>query len=276
MTHTFQFLNTKKDIQVWLTQMNIKNYTINPDLTVDVKGQVDLENKKLDYLPIQFNQVEGDFCISSNKLTSLLGTPLEVLGHFDVRHNQLVTLDYLPMCHGSYYLSHNKIKSLKGLPLKVNGDLACSSNELTTLEFGPEIVLGKCDYSRNKITTLKFCPKIAQEHLRILNNKITHFDMPSLKTKKLYINGNCIKKLDYEDIINVEISETLFLDEKFINKKATLPLKKAVIKAIAQNDHENVVFINFNQYKEESRLIYEKNLLENLIYSDKSSLKVKI
>jgi hypothetical protein len=72
-------------IKKWLNEHNITNYTINDDLTIDVKGEVYLKgftDKKLpDY--IQFRKVTGEFYIvSSNELESLEGVPEEVGGSF--------------------------------------------------------------------------------------------------------------------------------------------------------------------------------------------------
>ena len=45
---------------------NIKNYKINPDNSIDVDGNVDLDRKYLTELPIRFNRVTGHFDCSRN------------------------------------------------------------------------------------------------------------------------------------------------------------------------------------------------------------------
>ena len=64
-------------IEKWLKEMNIKNYTINKNLTIDASGFIDLNRKLLDThkLPkyIQFNIIKGCFWISYNDLTTLRG-----------------------------------------------------------------------------------------------------------------------------------------------------------------------------------------------------------
>jgi hypothetical protein len=47
----------------WLDSFGIKNYTINDDLTIDVKGSVNLDQQSLTCFPsfIKFNKVSGDF-----------------------------------------------------------------------------------------------------------------------------------------------------------------------------------------------------------------------
>ncbi len=42
---------------------NITNYTINKDGTIDVNNYVDLENKKLKKLPLNFNKINGWFAL---------------------------------------------------------------------------------------------------------------------------------------------------------------------------------------------------------------------
>ena len=55
-------------------------YTINPDGSYDVIGNVYLHNKGLTKIPVKFNMVTGYFNCSENKLTSLEGCPKEVGG----------------------------------------------------------------------------------------------------------------------------------------------------------------------------------------------------
>jgi hypothetical protein len=73
-----------KLITEWLDKMNVKNYIINDDLTIDVDGHVYLSSKNLDKFPdyIQFNVVNGDFRCKYNSLTSLRGCPKHVKGYF--------------------------------------------------------------------------------------------------------------------------------------------------------------------------------------------------
>jgi hypothetical protein len=102
-------LKTKKEIKSWLDKYDIKNYTINEDLTVDVDGDVYLYDMELKSIDIQFNIVSGNFDCSTNELTSLEGCPKEVDGHF--------------ICN------HNKLTSLEGCPQKVGRNLYCYNNK---------------------------------------------------------------------------------------------------------------------------------------------------
>jgi hypothetical protein len=54
--------------------MEVRNFHIHKNLAVDVEeGGVSLIRKKLDYIPVQFGVVNGDFHCSYNQLTSLKG-----------------------------------------------------------------------------------------------------------------------------------------------------------------------------------------------------------
>jgi hypothetical protein len=89
----------------------ITNYTINPDGSIDVNGDVFLDNKRLTELPLTFNKITGYFSCSDNKLTSLKGSPRWIGGYFDCRYNRLTSLEFSP----DY----------------VGDDLFCSNNNLT-------------------------------------------------------------------------------------------------------------------------------------------------
>ncbi len=70
-------------IKFWLDEMDIENYTINDDLTVDIRGNVDLFGKDLTHIPIQFGTVSGWFDVKCNpRLTSLDGFPKSALSVF--------------------------------------------------------------------------------------------------------------------------------------------------------------------------------------------------
>ena len=82
--------------------MNIKNYSIQPNGIVDVNGDVNLYNKKLTSIPVQFGSVGEDFDCSYNNLTSLAGAPSSVGGYFNCYINHLT----------SFHNIHKIIKSI--------------------------------------------------------------------------------------------------------------------------------------------------------------------
>jgi hypothetical protein len=104
---------------------DITNYTINPDGSIDVKGNVEFEMgtlSELGRLPLRFNKVSGLFTCSHNGLTTLDGAPSYVGKSFS--------------CY------RNNISNLKGGPKYVGARFDCSDNDLTTLAYFPEVVKG--------------------------------------------------------------------------------------------------------------------------------------
>ena len=102
---------TKEEIHRICKEYGIKNYTINPDGSIDVDGNVELGVYKLDKIPLKFNNVSGYFNISYNNITSLEGCPKYIGETFYCNYNKLTSLEYFP----------NKIKHeilLKGNPLE--------------------------------------------------------------------------------------------------------------------------------------------------------------
>ena len=134
---------TEQEIQDICKKYKIKNYTINPDGSIDVDGNVNLEYNELTKIPIKFNKVSGWFKLSNNKLTSLENSPNEVGGHF--------------------YCSHNNLKNLIGLPSKIFGPVRCVHNPLESLE-GFELDYYKltCSNKENLIKKHKRSKKLKQ------------------------------------------------------------------------------------------------------------------
>jgi hypothetical protein len=77
-------------IKAWLEEMDIENYIINDDFTIDVDGFVYLQHKDLNKFPdyIQSGKVGGWFDCGNNKLTSLKGAPKFVTRSFYCNNNK--------------------------------------------------------------------------------------------------------------------------------------------------------------------------------------------
>ena len=97
-------------------QYDIQNYFINPDLSIDVDGDVDLSDLKLSFgsilgtktsLPLRFSIVVGSFYCNNNCLTTLEGGPREVRGHFVCFSNRLTTLEGGPREVGGHFSCHD-------------------------------------------------------------------------------------------------------------------------------------------------------------------------
>jgi hypothetical protein len=91
-------------------QYGIENYTINPDGSIDVAGDVDLSLEKLTELPLRFNKVTGWFDCGRNNLTSLKGCPRWIGGGFSCRSNNLTSLEFSPdYVGGGFDCINNKL-----------------------------------------------------------------------------------------------------------------------------------------------------------------------
>ena len=103
-----EILDTKEKIAAWLDSKEIKNYTINDDLTVDVDDNVNLSFRRFRRFPVKFGNVTGHFpCSYCTSLTSLEGCPESVSGNF-------------------YCSSCANLISLEGCPGSVGGGFYCT------------------------------------------------------------------------------------------------------------------------------------------------------
>jgi hypothetical protein len=101
------FIDNKEDIKMWLEKMNITNYTIHDDLTVDANCFINLSKKELTHIPIQFGVIGGGFDISYNTLTTLKGSPSKTYGPFNCHNNPLINLNYAPKAVAEFSCSGN-------------------------------------------------------------------------------------------------------------------------------------------------------------------------
>ena len=81
----------------------IKNYTINPDGSIDVDGGVNLSWYRLTELPLVFNRVTGWFNCDFNQLTTLKGSPRWVGSSFSCYDNHLTSLEFSPDYVGGWF-----------------------------------------------------------------------------------------------------------------------------------------------------------------------------
>jgi hypothetical protein len=148
------------EIDALCQKWGIENYTINPDGTVDVDGNVNLAGRGLKALPVKFGRVSGSFYCAYNQLTTLEGAPKKVFGYFDCRVNRLTGLKGAPKEVGGYfYCDSNQLTTLEGAPKEVGWSFDCQYNQLTTLEGAPKKVGGYFDCNHNQLTTLEGAPK---------------------------------------------------------------------------------------------------------------------
>lgn len=167
------FFKTESETIAWLEKMGVENYQIDANLVVNVIGDVNLEKKELEYFPVQFGLVTGNFNCHKNKLISLKGSPHTVDGSVDCSHNNLVTLQDCPKKIGkSLFCNNNQLISLKGSPEIINGRFYCNNNELTSLLHGPEVVTEKYQCFKNKLTNMLGVASVIGETLYCSNNPL--------------------------------------------------------------------------------------------------------
>jgi hypothetical protein len=132
----------------------------NPDGTWSSKGNVDIADKSLKVIPVQFKEVGGGFWCSSNLLTSLQGCPKKVGGDFWCNNNQLTSLQGCPKkVGGDFWCNNNQLTSLQGCPEKVGGVFWCGYNQLTSLQGCPKEVGGDFGCGSNRLISLQGCPE---------------------------------------------------------------------------------------------------------------------
>jgi len=143
----------KAIISKWLDEMDVKNYNINDDYTININGDLDLSNKDLYKFPdyIQFNKVLGSFWLYDNYLENLKGCPNFVEVNFNCSSNVLNSLEGCPEYVGGWFdCGNNHLTSLKGCPKTVKSSFSCNDNDV---EFTIKDVLKYCKKSSDLIYT---------------------------------------------------------------------------------------------------------------------------
>jgi hypothetical protein len=119
-----QFLNESLNVEStkkWLKKVVKGKYTINPDGTVDVEGDVICKSSEFDKFPVKFGKVTGKFDCSNNKnLKTLEGAPQRVQVFNCNRCIGLKTLEGAPREVENFYcIECTSLVSLEGAPQKV-------------------------------------------------------------------------------------------------------------------------------------------------------------
>jgi hypothetical protein len=131
----------KDKIDILCKSYKIHKYTINGDGSIDVDDNVNLNNRDIINLELNFNIVNGDFDCSYSYMNSLKGCPKEVGGDFRCNVNRLTSLEYCPsVVGGSFFCNNNQLTSLEYCPSKISGHFGCSGNKITSFEYFPKEV----------------------------------------------------------------------------------------------------------------------------------------
>lgn len=108
--------------QTFLNWLKYRKYEVRSDGSLDTNGVL-FNRLNISKIPFVFNEVDGIFMCTHNKLRSLEGSPKIVKGDF--------------------YCDGNELVSLKGAPKIVRGNFSCKVNPLQSLEGAPEVIEGE-------------------------------------------------------------------------------------------------------------------------------------
>lgn len=211
-------LKTKESIAEWLDKYEIVNYTINADLTVDVAGDVSLNNNYfVGRLPLNFGVVSGYFSCYENYLTSLAGCPEKVGDYFNCGKNRLWNLRGCPKYIGDYFsCDNNDLTSLVGCPTEIKNGFYCSDNRLESLIGGPVEVGGEFLCMNNKLVNLEGCPMNVGYDFYCSSNEISSFDYLPLSVGRFFFydrdNPLLASMLPHDGMEFAEIK--VFMDNK--------------------------------------------------------------
>ena len=179
------FPTTKAEVIKACNTYDIRYYTINDDLSIDVDGDVYLTSINLEYLPLRFSYVSGAFLCFDNELKTLEGCPQTVGRSFSCSNNFLV--------------------SLKGCPQTVRGSFNCSYNKITDLEHFPEdshTIYIENNPIYNLINTFIFKPKTDSFMIEdfIDYEIVRNRDTVMLDRLQTFIRDNDLEMPNLEDI----------------------------------------------------------------------------
>lgn len=160
------FPTDKERIQSICYDLGIRPHQIHEDGTVDVDGDIILENFEDGKLPLKFGTVHGNFDIRGygrgrKKLSTLEGSPHTVDGNMRVMFfPKLSSLEGGPeYVGGKFIIIGCPITNLKGCPKRVRGimnpyygymmSLTIMDTKITSLEGLPSVIEGGLDASNN-------------------------------------------------------------------------------------------------------------------------------
>lgn len=253
----------------------------------------ELERDFAKFGDLKLNPKMDNFFLSAEetikKLNSLEGSPLEVIGSFDVSHNVLQNLKGAPSFIGKDFIcSSNGLESLEGAPIEIHGKFDCSDNVLSNLIGGPTIVLGsKYDCSLNELTslegapielnnseficsnnmlkTLNGCPKKIHGDFKLDNNLLAQLFFPGTSVKcysNVNVRDNKITTLKNCHMTFTNIDGTLFLKGNPIERCVLSVLLIKDLQFVSMDNQTVQRILNRNINDLRSGKIHEKQAIE--------------
>lgn len=212
------FSSERKRIRNICEYLNIKNYKIQSDLSVDVNGDVEIIDMPKFQLSFQFGIISGKFVIKNTGIKTCEFFPKEVEDLSIECNENLESLEGCPKVVGrNFYCGGNhKLSSLKGCPERIEGSFTTISCNLSNLKGGPKEVIGfyNCSYSfldslegapkecrsfdcnNNNLKSLKYCPTKILKSLRISDNPIESLEgYPDYLGREFFYNNIIIEPI---------------------------------------------------------------------------------
>jgi hypothetical protein len=202
-------------IKEWVEKIDLKNYTINDDYTIDVIGTINLYQKIIPEY-IHFGIVKGYFncsetgiktlnglikqcwsfsCIG-NELKSLEGGPTSVRGVYNCSENLLTSLKGVSKDVTSLFCDHNNLRDLEYCPMNKDGmliSLFCQNNLLTSLKGSPKIIEGDFSIQDNLLKSLKYAPKSVSGDIWLGTNNLSASEIKFYKNS-IVLGGKIYSK----------------------------------------------------------------------------------
>jgi hypothetical protein len=151
MKYIRKFTKQERSIEDWCKEFKLKNYEIINDF-VNIRGNIFINDYKIDKMPIQFGKVDGYFICVGVKIKNLEGCPIKVGSNYEIIGGYLTSLVGCPeKIIDSFNCNGNRLTSLEGGPKEVGRNYNCMYNNFITLEGSPEKLGGVFDCSGNRI-----------------------------------------------------------------------------------------------------------------------------
>jgi len=139
-----------------------------------------------------YEGVSGDFRYAGDEyITSLIGSPVYIGGHYDCSRQGLSSLEGIPVhIGGDINVCQNDLGSLKGIRSEVYGSLAANECKLTSLEYSPLKVAGDLEMHYNLLKSLRFSPIIVGGIYNVQHNQLRTLEGAPDRVHSLYAAYN--------------------------------------------------------------------------------------